>query len=99
MNRTTLAINSQKENERLEIEAWKRLTALADANDIKGFYREYATYLRARGIESGYRETIYRMALAVVDQRDACADGCKIKRAIYEFTKGLHEPCEKLFEQ
>lgn len=42
---------------------WKELTALADADDVKGFYAHYARYLEWNGIYSLSRKAIYKMAL------------------------------------
>ena len=47
-------------------ESWDVLARLADAGELIGFWREYAAYLEANGLESDSRRIIHRMALATV---------------------------------
>lgn len=49
-----------------ERQCWYRLEALAEANDVIGFYREYADYLESRNVISPSRRSIHKMALEVV---------------------------------
>lgn len=50
------------------IKDWQELIKLASRNDISGFYKRYAKYLKDNGLISAERRTLYRMANGVVAQ-------------------------------
>lgn len=45
-----------------ERQRWAELQALADADDVAGFYHRYAEYLEWAGAYSNSRKTLIRMA-------------------------------------
>jgi hypothetical protein len=49
-----------------ERQYWDRLEALSAANNVIGFYREYAAYLESRNVISSGRKSIHKMALEVI---------------------------------
>ena len=59
------AIRRKEEREASHRHWWGELARLAKENNIKGFYRVYAEYLKAHGVISPDRKILYDMARAV----------------------------------
>ena len=57
----------QAERAAREREWWDELKALANDDDVVGFYRHYAKYLEWNNVISTSRQAIHRMALRAVE--------------------------------